>query len=69
MSTVQLIPVGKIRVLNPRARSKTKFAEIVDSIAKLGVKSRSRLVLDRDPEGNTTSSAVRAGSRRARSSA
>jgi ParB family chromosome partitioning protein len=38
MSTVQMIPVDKVHVLNPRARNKTKFAEIVDSISKIGVK-------------------------------
>ncbi|MCL4750454.1 MAG: ParB/RepB/Spo0J family partition protein [Myxococcales bacterium] len=38
MSTVRQIPINKVRVINPRARNKTKFAEIVDSIAKLGVK-------------------------------
>lgn len=38
MSTVQMIPLPKIRVLNPRARNKTKFAEIVNSIAQIGMK-------------------------------
>jgi ParB family chromosome partitioning protein len=38
MSRVEMIPVGKVHVINPRARSKTKFAEIVNSIAKIGVK-------------------------------
>jgi ParB family chromosome partitioning protein len=33
-----MIPVGKVHVLNPRVRNKTKFAEIVDSISKIGVK-------------------------------
>jgi ParB family transcriptional regulator, chromosome partitioning protein len=38
MSTVQMIPANRIRVLNPRARNKAKFAEIVTSISKIGVK-------------------------------
>lgn len=38
MSTVQMIPTHKVHVLNPRARNKAKFAEIVNSISKLGVK-------------------------------
>ncbi len=38
MNKVQFIPVDKIRVLNPRARSKAKFTEIVDNIAKVGLK-------------------------------
>ncbi len=37
-SRVRLIPVGRIRVVNPRARDKVKFERIVESIAKLGLK-------------------------------
>lgn len=33
-----MIPVAEIRVLNPRARNKTKFLEIVANISKLGLK-------------------------------
>lgn len=35
---VQLIPITQIRVVNPRAREKEKFDEIVESIAKVGLK-------------------------------
>lgn len=35
---VRLIPVTQIRVANPRAREKKKFDEIVESIAKVGLK-------------------------------
>lgn len=35
---VRLIPVSQIRVVNPRVRDKKKFAEIVESIAKVGLK-------------------------------
>ena len=38
MSNVQLIPINKIRVLNPRARSKAKFTEIVANVSKVGLK-------------------------------
>jgi len=38
MSTVVMIPVNKIRVLNPRARNQAKFKEIVTSISKIGLK-------------------------------
>ena len=38
MSHVQMIPVAKVHVINPRARSKVKFAEIINSISKIGVK-------------------------------
>lgn len=35
---VQMIPVDRINVLNPRDRDKRKFQEIVDSIARVGLK-------------------------------
>ncbi|MGO9838579.1 MAG: ParB/RepB/Spo0J family partition protein [Polyangiaceae bacterium] len=38
MTTVTMIPVSQVRVLNPRARSKAKFTEIVNNIAALGLK-------------------------------
>lgn len=37
-SRVRLIPVDRIRVVNPRVRDKVKFERIVESIAKLGLK-------------------------------
>jgi len=37
-SRVHLIPVDRIRVVNPRVRDKAKFERIVESIAKLGLK-------------------------------
>jgi ParB family transcriptional regulator, chromosome partitioning protein len=37
-SRVRMIPVAKIRVVNPRAREKKKFEEIVQSIATIGLK-------------------------------
>lgn len=38
MSAVQMIAIEKIRVLNPRARSKAKFSEIVTNVSKVGLK-------------------------------
>lgn len=38
MITMQMVPIKKIHVLNPRARNKTKFAEIVANISKVGLK-------------------------------
>ena len=38
MTTVQLVPIEKIRVINARGRSKAKFREIVENIAKIGLK-------------------------------
>jgi ParB family chromosome partitioning protein len=38
MTTVQMIPIDKIHILNPRARGKAKFKEIIANISKLGLK-------------------------------
>jgi ParB family transcriptional regulator, chromosome partitioning protein len=35
---VQMVPVAKITVVNPRVRNKRVFKEIVDNIAHLGLK-------------------------------
>lgn len=35
---VRMVPVSQINILNPRARSKKKFAQIVSNIAHLGLK-------------------------------
>lgn len=37
-SQVRMIPIECIRVVNPRVRDQVKFAKIVESIAKLGLK-------------------------------
>jgi ParB family chromosome partitioning protein len=38
MTAVQMIPISTIRVLNPRARNKAKFSEIVTNVSKVGLK-------------------------------
>lgn len=38
MTTVQMIPISKIRVLNPRARNRAKFSDIVTNVSKVGLK-------------------------------
>jgi ParB family chromosome partitioning protein len=38
MTTVRMIPIDKVHILNPRARGKAKFKEIVSNISKLGLK-------------------------------
>ena len=38
MTEVEMIPVDRIRVINARVRNKAKFLEIVDNIAKVGLK-------------------------------
>ncbi len=36
--TIEMIPVDKIAVINPRIRNKKTFRQIVDSISKVGLK-------------------------------
>src|SRR5271165_3449744 len=38
MTAIQRIPMTQIRLLNPRARSKARFSEIVNNIAAVGLK-------------------------------
>jgi ParB family chromosome partitioning protein len=38
MTTVTMIPMSQVRLLNPRARNKGKFSEIVNNIAAIGLK-------------------------------
>jgi ParB family chromosome partitioning protein len=38
MTVVELVPIEKIRVINPRNRNRTKFREIVENISKVGLK-------------------------------
>ena len=39
-TTVRMIPIKQINVLNSRDRGKKKFAQIVANIAKLGLKKK-----------------------------
>lgn len=38
MTSIQIIPIEKINVLNPRVRNKKKFQQIVSNISSLGLK-------------------------------
>lgn len=38
MTTVQMVPIDKIRILNARSRSKTKFRDIMENISMVGLK-------------------------------
>jgi ParB family chromosome partitioning protein len=38
MTAIQMIPIKKIHVINPRARNKAKFGEIVTNMSKVGLK-------------------------------
>ena len=47
---IQMAPVAAIRVLNPRARNKRVFQELVTSIAHLGLKKP--ITVSRRPDGS-----------------
>lgn len=47
--TVRWIPIRAIRVVNPRTREQSRFGEIVDSVARLGLK-KPITVTPADPE-------------------
>jgi ParB family chromosome partitioning protein len=48
---IRMIPVGQINVLNPRDRGKTKFAQIVENIANLGLKKPITVALAESSNG------------------
>jgi ParB family chromosome partitioning protein len=50
---VQLIPIGPVRVLNPRSRSKLKFQEMVSNIANVGLKRPITVSPRTDEDGQT----------------
>jgi ParB family chromosome partitioning protein len=51
MNDVQLVPIHKIRVINARSRNKAKFREIVENIAKVGLKKPITVSRREDNEG------------------
>lgn len=50
---IRMIPVKQIIILNPRERGKKKFAQIVASIAKLGLKKPITVAYVEDKNGHT----------------
>ena len=48
---VELIPVDQVDVVNPRARNKKSFKEIIDNIAELGLKKPITVTKRDRPEG------------------
>ena len=50
---IRMIPVKQINVLNPRERSQKKFVQIVNSIAKLGLKKPITVAYVEGKNGNT----------------
>ena len=51
---IEMIPVDRIRILNPRVRDKKKFLEIVDSIERVGLKQPIKVSRARGPDGEET---------------
>ena len=49
---IKMIPVDRITVLNPRVRDKAKFRQIVDSIAKVGLKQPIKVGRGRSSNGD-----------------
>ena len=47
---VEMLPVERIRVMNPRVRDKKRFAEIVRNIETIGLKRP--ITVRQDPESN-----------------
>ena len=51
VQTIQIIPVARITVVNPRVRNKKVFKEIVDNIARLGLKRPITVTKYEAPDG------------------
>jgi ParB family chromosome partitioning protein len=51
VQTVQMVPVARITVVNPRLRNKKVFKEIVDNIARLGLKRPITVTKYEAPDG------------------
>ena len=50
---VEIVPIERISVPNPRVRSKVSFDQLVDSISKLGLKKPITLTRRKDDDGGT----------------
>ena len=48
---IEMIPIDRIRILNPRVRDRNKFLEIVDSIRKVGLKQPIKVRRAKGPDG------------------
>ena len=51
-SAIQLIPIEKIKILNPRVRNKKKFQEIISNISNLGLKKPITVSLGKGKDGD-----------------
>ena len=52
-STIHMIPIDQITVLNPRQRGKKKFKQIVANIAQIGLKKPVTVALSQSGDGRT----------------
>ena len=50
-ATIQIVPIEKIKVLNPRVRNKQKFQQIVSNISNLGLKRPITVSQNRNKSG------------------
>ena len=53
-SAVQIIPIDRIHVVNPRTRNKIIYADIVKNISRVGLKKPITVSLREPPNGNKT---------------
>lgn len=51
MRSIEMIPVERIQVLNPRTRNRRQYLEIVDNIDKIGLKRPITISRRKQPEG------------------
>lgn len=51
MRSIEMIPVERIQVLNPRTRNRRQYLEIVDNIDKIGLKRPITISRRKEPEG------------------
>ena len=49
--TVEMVPVGRINVINPRVRNKKIFREIIANIGELGLKKPITVTRRPSPDG------------------
>jgi len=50
-ATIQMVPIDKIKVLNPRVRNRQKFQQIVSNISNLGLKRPITVSINKNKSG------------------
>ena len=61
---VEMIPIERITVINPRVRNKKIFREIVENIAEIGLKTPITVARRDDADGSALRCCLRPGSAR-----